>query len=302
MLDDVRVAVGIDHGDHRDAELVGLGHRDVLLDGVEHEDGVGQTLHVLDPAKVPLELLELAGQHQRLLLGHRLELAGVAHALVLRHLGDPLGDRLEVGQHSAKPTLVHVRHAALLGIGTDGLLGLALGADEQHPAAAGDEVTNEGVGRLDLLKGLLEVDDVDAGPLAVDESPHPRVPAAGLVSEMDTRFEQLLHCHDSHGRGLPSHRFVSPPPRARRRPWVGGGELVCTDTRRAGTGTKCTGDRPTSLLPLPLGAISSRAIVVTERLAHSLGLADSSDGLIGHSGQQRSMSWPATAEEGTILE
>ena len=172
----------------------------------------------------------------------------------------------------------------------------------QHPAAAGDEVTDERVGRLDLLKGLLEVDDVDAGPLAVDESPHPRVPAAGLVSEMDTRFEQLLHCHDSHGRGLPSHRFVSPPPRARRRPWVGGGELVCTDTRRTGTGAKCTGGRPTSLLPLPLSAISSRVIVVPERLAHSLKPTDSSDGHIGHPGQQRSMSWPTTAKEGPNLE
>ena len=244
MLNHVRVAVGVDHSDHRDAELVGLGHRYVLLDGVKHEDSVGQTLHMLDAAEVPLELLELARQQQRLFLGHSLELAGVAHALVLRHLGDPLGDRLKIGQHAAQPTLIHVRHAALLGIGTDGLLGLTLGADEQHPATVGDEVANEGVGRFDLLQGLLEIDDVDTRPLTVDESPHPRVPAAGLVSEMDTCLEQLLHCHDSHGRGLPSHRFVSPLPRARRRPWVGGGELVCTDTRRAGTGIKCTGGYP----------------------------------------------------------
>src|SRR5699024_1232955 len=39
-LDDVGVAVGVDHGDDRDAELVGLGHRDVLLLGVQDEHQV----------------------------------------------------------------------------------------------------------------------------------------------------------------------------------------------------------------------------------------------------------------------
>ncbi|SVD24706.1 uncharacterized protein METZ01_LOCUS377560, partial [marine metagenome] len=51
---------------------------------------------------------------------------------------------------------------------------------------------------------------------------------------------------------------------------VGGGELVCADSRCVGTAFKCTGDLPTSLLPLPLGAVSGRVTVVPERLGHSL--------------------------------
>ena len=39
-----------------------------------------------DAAEVALELLELAAEEERFLLGHGLELAGVAHALVLLHL------------------------------------------------------------------------------------------------------------------------------------------------------------------------------------------------------------------------
>ena len=198
VLDHIRVAVGVDHGDDRNAQLVRLGHRDVLLHGVQHEDGVGQALHVLDAAQVALELLQLAAQHQGLLLGHRLELAGVAHSLVLLHLGDALRDRLEVREHAAQPPLVHIGHAGLLGVGTDGVLGLALRADEQHPAAIGDEIADERVRGFDPLERLLEVDDVDTRPLAVDESPHPRVPTAGLVSEVDTCLEQLLHGHDGH--------------------------------------------------------------------------------------------------------
>ena len=83
VLDDVGVAVGVDDGDDRDAELVGLGDGDVLLLRVEDEDGVGQLLHAADAAEVALELLELAAEQERFLLGHGLELAGGPHALVL---------------------------------------------------------------------------------------------------------------------------------------------------------------------------------------------------------------------------
>ena len=123
--------------------------RDVLLLRVEDEHRVGQLLHVADAAEVALELLELAAEEERFLLGHGVELAGVAHALVLLHLADALGDGLEVGEHAAQPALVDVRHAALLGVGLDRVLGLLLGADEQDRAAVGDEVADERVGGLD---------------------------------------------------------------------------------------------------------------------------------------------------------
>ena len=40
VLDQVRVAVGVNHGDDGDPELVGLGDRNVFADGVDHKDGV----------------------------------------------------------------------------------------------------------------------------------------------------------------------------------------------------------------------------------------------------------------------
>ena len=40
---------------------------------------------------------------------------------------------------------------------------------------------------------LLEVDDVDLVAMAEDERGHLRVPVAGLVSEMDARFQHLSH-------------------------------------------------------------------------------------------------------------
>src|SRR5439155_8888210 len=59
-LDDVRIAVGVDDGDDRQPELVGLGDGDVLLLGVDDEEGVGPLVEVPDAAEVALELLRLA--------------------------------------------------------------------------------------------------------------------------------------------------------------------------------------------------------------------------------------------------
>ena len=98
----------------------------------------------------------------------------------------------------------------LLGVGLDRVLRLLLGADEQHDAAVGDQVADERVGGLDPRQRLLQIDDVDAVALAVDESLHLRVPAAGLVSEVDTGLEQLAHGDDCH-RGSPFPSVATKP-------------------------------------------------------------------------------------------
>ena len=85
----------------------------------------------------------------------------------------------------------------------DGILGLLLGADEQDRAAVGDEVADERVGGLDPRQRLVQIDDVDAVALTEDESLHLRVPAPGLVAEVDAGLQQLLHRDDSHGVLLP---------------------------------------------------------------------------------------------------
>ena len=58
---------------------------------------------------------------------------------------------------------------------------------------------DEVVGVVDVRQRLLQVDDVDAVALGEDEALHLGVPAAGLVSEVDTALEQLAHGHDGHG-------------------------------------------------------------------------------------------------------
>ena len=72
----------------------------------------------------------------------------------------------------------------------DDLLRLALGADHQQVAAAAHGLDDEVVRAREEARRLVEVDDVDAVARAVDVRAHLRVPALGLVAEVDARVEQ----------------------------------------------------------------------------------------------------------------
>src|SRR5262249_7960187 len=137
-------------------------------------------------------------------LGHGIKITSGAHPLVLLHLLDAAGDGVEVGEHPAEPTLVDEWHPALDRISSDRVLGLLLGADKENGAVVGNQVSDERVGDVDPLERLVEIDDVDTVALAKDESLHLRVPAPGLMTEVNPGLQQLPHGDDSHFKLLPS--------------------------------------------------------------------------------------------------
>ena len=184
---------------------MGLADRVLLVLGVDDEQRVGQIMHVADAAQCHLELVELLVHDGLLLLGVLLEGAVCLHGLDLFHALNAGADRGEVGEHAAHPTVVDVGHASALGICLDGLLGLLLGADEQDLLARGAQDAQERVRIVECVHGLFEIENVDAVALAEDIRFHLRVPATGLVSEVDTGFQQGL---DRHSR---SHSFAKPP-------------------------------------------------------------------------------------------
>src|SRR6185295_19992152 len=112
-------------------------------------------------------------------------------------------------ERAAQPALVDVEHRAAAGLLEHRLLRLLLGADEEHGAAAGGQVADEAVRFAELLQGLLQIDDVDAVPLAEDVLLHLRIPTLRLVAEVHPGLEQLLHGQCSHGSS-----FGWPPPRS----------------------------------------------------------------------------------------
>ncbi len=100
--------------------------------------------------------------------------------------------------------MVDVVLPAAAGLFGDDVLRLTLGADEQHLAALG-RLTLEELERLvpPFLR-LLQIDDVDAVALAEDERSHLRIPASGLMAEMNTGLEQFSQRYADHVSILPS--------------------------------------------------------------------------------------------------
>src|SRR5690606_6538890 len=110
-----------------------------------------------------------------------------------------LADGAEVGQGAAEPSLGDPVHAHVGDALLDDVLGLALRADEADVAALGDGAGDELLGQKEPLDRLLDVDDVDAVALAVDEPRHLRVPRAGALAEVDPRFDEVLDEGVGHG-------------------------------------------------------------------------------------------------------
>ena len=172
------------------AELARFADRDLLLVRIDDEDRVGQRAHALQAAQVLLEALALFLEARDFLLGELHVGAVVLHALERAKAIEALLDGAEVGERAAEPAVGHEVHPGALCLFDDDVLRLALGADEQDVTAATDRLDDEVVGALEQARGLVEVDDVDAVARAVDEGAHLRVPALGLVTEVNAGFDE----------------------------------------------------------------------------------------------------------------
>src|SRR5947207_7117300 len=141
---------------------------------------------------------ELIVESLRVLLGHRREVPALLALHQVVEALDPLLDRDEVREESAEPSLVDEVHSSAFRFLGDRLLRLLLCADKEDLPAGGGQDPHEDVSLLDARQRLLKVDDVDPVPLHEDEALHLRVPAAGLMSEVDSGLEELLHRDDGH--------------------------------------------------------------------------------------------------------
>jgi hypothetical protein len=192
----VGVAVRVDQRDHREAEPLGLTDCELLLSEIDDEDGGRLPTHVGDTTEVRLELLQLALHGDPLLGGQEIELPFLLETPQLVQVADALGDGAPVRQQATQPAVVDERHADAPRMLLDGVLRLLLGADEEDDAPPLGNVPRIVGSLLEQLLRLLQIDDVDAPALGEDVAPHLRVPAARLVAEVHTSFEQLLHGDD----------------------------------------------------------------------------------------------------------
>ncbi len=196
----IGVSVGVEDSHNRNSQLLGLVDCEVLAQWVNNPDRAWGLLEVADTAKRLLQLGEFALLQKKFFLGEALGGVFVVDLFQFLHPAKTLGHSLEVGQETTEPTLVNVGLAdagCLLG---DCFLSLLLGSHEEDGSTVCNEVLDEVVCTVDVLKRLLKVNDVNATALGEDESLDFRVPAPGLVSEVNAAVEQLADSNDGHGR------------------------------------------------------------------------------------------------------
>ena len=120
------------------------------------------------------------------------------HLLQLVQTSDTGTHGGEVGQHAAQPSCVYIEHASALSFLADSVLSLLLGTNEQNGLASSSGITNEEVSLLQLLYGLLQIDNVDTVSLGENVLSHFRVPSSGLMAKVYASFQQLLHRNYRH--------------------------------------------------------------------------------------------------------
>ena len=91
--------------------------------------------------------------------------------------------------------MIDVEHCAAPSFFRNGLLGLALGAYKEDHTPLTGQLADEAARIAEHLEGLLQIDDMNSIAFAEDILLHLRVPAAGLVAEVHTGLQQLLHCN-----------------------------------------------------------------------------------------------------------
>ena len=102
-------------------------------------------------------------------------------------------ERCPVGQRAAQPAVIYKKSAAALGLFGDCFLGLTLGAHKQNASALRGDVSNEAAGFAKHFESFLKVNDVDAVAFPENIFLHFRVPAACLVTEVDSGLQQFFH-------------------------------------------------------------------------------------------------------------
>src|SRR5450756_828332 len=160
VVDLVRVAVGVDDGDHRNAKHMCFLDGAMLLVGVDDIDGAGKAFHGTKTAEQ------------------------LAQASLGLH-----GPREFLDSHCLNNSIRFF---------TNDILRSFLGTDENDVATFTRNLRKERVRLVKLGNGLFEIKNVNAVALREDIMLHARVPSADLVTKMHACLEQGLHCYDCH--------------------------------------------------------------------------------------------------------
>ena len=173
MLYRMGIRVGTHDGEDRDADKMRLVDRDRMQIGVHREHEAGKLSHLLDAAENHVHFLDLPVNAKTLFLCVFLEETRRAVGFQFLKVLDAAGDRLEVGERAAKPSVHHVGEAEFLRQRSHAFVRGGLGPDQKDLLAVGNRFFHRFERCLERLPGLRHVDEFDAVPRSEDTGLHP---------------------------------------------------------------------------------------------------------------------------------
>ena len=141
----------------------------------------------MNAANVFFKFFKLAHKNELFFFRHCVKTHFLLNFHVLQTL-DGCFHSLEIGKHTAQPTLIDEGYTCSLGFRGDEFTSLSLGAHHQNGAAVGRQLLGELHRVLEHRQRFFQVDNVDFVAMAKNERGHFGVPKASLVSEMDAGF------------------------------------------------------------------------------------------------------------------
>ena len=153
--------------------------------------GMRRSLKVLLALSLGLNMLVIGAIGGMVFRGGPAAVRGAVFGAYTRALSHQ--DRREIGQHPAKPTLVHIVHTNPHRVHLNGLAGLALRTDQEHILAFRRQLGEELPGCHKTPERLLRVDNVNGITPGKDVGFHLRIPPADAVPEMNSGINQIAN-------------------------------------------------------------------------------------------------------------
>ena len=186
QIDIIRITVGINKCDRCDAHLASFADGISFFLGVNHDNALGQPVHVTQTVKVAVHLAVFPVQRGLHFLRIALQLFRTAQFFQISESAHPATDRPEICQRPTEPAFTDKGHAAAERLSLDDTTRLSLGSHEQDQAASFDDLGDILAGSQQSADGFADIDDMELVLASVDIGGHFRIPAACTVTEMDS--------------------------------------------------------------------------------------------------------------------
>src|SRR5262249_19023224 len=154
-------------------------NRDMLFIHIQYKHEIRYTTHLTNTAQRSLQIIALAGEFEDFFLGETKSFLRKTIFIIIEAM-NRLRDRLPVGQHTAKPAMIHIVLATAFSVIGNAIGCLLFRAYKENAPTAFNNIVNRLQRIAEHWDCLFQVDDMNAIALTKDIRLHLGVPTTGM--------------------------------------------------------------------------------------------------------------------------